>query len=258
MAFMQSLLVPMVVGLVRLYTSVYTVVTLPLYYLLQQPWRRLKASRECGANIVGRGRMATGSDEIPKPIQGLNYLDLERYAEIPFHPMMVVQTMDEAFDEVIKLYPLDRPALGYRDILSEEVQYDHLGNPVRIDGKLLRKYRLSEYRWLTLGEVHERATALFRGLVGEVGVKANDRVAVFAETSVHFFINYVAQAYCGTVIVSVFHAMNDESIIFALNQTKASCLYTTFELLDRVANIADRCPHLKTIVYLQGKLFGSL
>jgi long-chain acyl-CoA synthetase len=49
------------------------------------------------------------------------------------------------------------------------------------NGKTLKKWKLSEYQWLTIGEVDDKIGLIARGLLS-YGVKPKDNVLIFAET----------------------------------------------------------------------------
>lgn len=248
-AITESVLVPLVVSLVRVAVIIFTFFTWPLYYLLQQPWRRLHIAKHCGAHLVNKGRL---SKSAPHGRAGANFIEFERFAEVPYHPLMDCQTLPEAINMVMKLYPLDQTSHGYREILEEQVQFDAQGNPIRVDGKVLRKYKLSDYRWLSLGEVCERIYSLGRGMVA-IGLKKTDRAAIYAETSVNFFTSLLGLEMYGGVAVTLFHTLNNESLIHCLNETESKYMLTSFELLDRVVSFIDRCPKVQHIIYFEGK-----
>jgi long-chain acyl-CoA synthetase len=222
--------------LTRVIVMSYTFVTLPLYYILQKPWKKLEISRNCGAHQSDPN--STSSEWI-------------RQVEIPYHPLMDCNTASEAFNKVMELYPLDKPTLGYREVLAEEVQHDKDGNPIKVDGKVLRKYKLSDYKWLTLGEVGKRVDHIGRGLMVN-GLMTGDRVAIYAETGVQWFLVSTAITKVGGVLVTVFHTLNDDGLLHALNETKVTHLITSFEFISRVSSLMDRLPFITTIVYFEG------
>ena len=245
---LQFFLVPLVTTILKVIVIIYTFITCPFYYLVQQPWKRIHIAKHCGAHLVYKGRL---SDNAPSDRAGVNFVEYERFAEVPYHPLMDCQTLSEAISVVMKLYPLDQPSHGYRKILKEEVQYNAEGNPIRVDGKVLRKYKLSDYSWLTLGEVGELIYSLGRGLVG-LGMKQSDRVAIYAETSVNFFTSLLGTGLYGGVIVTLFHTLNEDCLVHCLNETEANYILTSFELLDRLSSFIDRCPKVKHIIYFEG------
>jgi long-chain acyl-CoA synthetase len=221
----------------RIIVTTYTYATLPVYYLWQKPWKRLSVAANCG------GKPTDPSDP---------HSEWTREVAIPQHPLMSCQTVSEAIDKVMELYPSDKPSIGYREVLAEEVQVDGEGRPIKIDGKVLRKYRLSDYRWLTLGEVSQRIDRIAKGLM-HCGCKRGDRVAIYAETGVQWFLMSGGIAKVGAVLVTLFHTLNDEGLIHALNETEVSFLITSFELITRVSALSPKLPALRTVVYFEGK-----
>jgi len=222
----------------RVIVTSYTYITLPLYYIIQKPWKKLEISQKCGAYQVDPNSPAS---------------EWVREVEIPYHPLMDCTTLAQAFEKVHDLYPLDKPTLGYREVLAEEVQHDRDGNPIKMDGKVLRKYRLGDYKWLTLGEVGKRVEDIGRGLMAN-GLVTGSRVAIYAETGVQWFLSSCAINKIGGVLVTVFHTLSDDGLLHALNETKVTHLITSFELISRVSSLADKLPHVTTIVYFEGIL----
>ena len=244
-----SVIVPIVVAIVTSVVTIYSYLTLPVYYFLQKPWQKLHIARSCGGRLIKKAKLPKSA---PKDFQNCEYREYERFAEVPYHPLMDCETISEAFDLVFdKLYPADEPFQGQREILDEEIQYDSSGQPIKIDGKILRKYKLSDYKWITYGQMKERTLATAKGLVS-LGLEMGTNVGIFSETGINFFGMYLSVFHFGGVVVTLFNTLNDEGLVFALNQTKTTFLYTTFELLDRVASLIDRCPHLKVIFYDEG------
>ncbi|CAG2116733.1 unnamed protein product [Medioppia subpectinata] len=220
----------------RIIVTAYTYATLPVYYVCQKPWQRLAVANRCG------GHQTDPTDP---------YSEWEREIEIPQHPLMSCQTVCEAIDKVRELYPLDKPSVGYREVLAEEVQCDRDGRPIKMDGKVLRKYRLSDYKWLTLGQVCDRIDHISRGLM-DAGLQKGDRVAIYAETGVQWFLMSGAIAKMGGVLVTVFHTLSDEGLVHALQETEVTALVTSFELITRVSALSVQLPLLKTVVYFEG------
>lgn len=165
---------------------------------------------------------------------------------------MDCSTLTEAFQVVGKLYPQDQPSHGYREIMDEEVQYDASGQPIRVDGKVLRKYRLSDYKWMTLGEVSDQVMSFGRGLTA-IGMQVEDRVTLYCETGIHFFSSLLAVNMFGGVVVTLFHTLNDEGLVHGVNETNSKFIITSFELLDRIASFVHRCPKVQHVIYYEGK-----
>lgn len=252
----QRILIALVVNIVRLVVSLYTTITLPIYYLVQKPWRRLKLSNSCGANLISNGNLSkfvkNENEGPPNSLKGAEYLEFERYSPIPHHPLMKCQTVIDAIYFRPEIYPNDQPAIGYREILEEEIQCDSNGKPIKIDGKVLRKYKLSQYKWINYGQFLAQVDDTCRGLV-TLGLKKNDPVAIYSDTGLEFTVSVIGGAKAGALLITVFHTLTDEGLIHALNETKVKFLFVSFELLDRVHNFIQKCPNLKTVIYFEGK-----
>lgn len=249
-------LVVIVVNIVKSVVYVYTFFIIPIYYLLEKPWKTLKMAGMCGANFIKRGRFIR-QNGIPESLSNAEYLEFEHDVPIPHHPLMKCNTITEAIYARSELYPNDLPSIGYRQILEEEIQHDQSGNPIKIDGKVLRKYKLSDYKWVTYGDFLEQVEAINRGLYA-VGFKKHDPIAIYSETGFDFMISMIASGKAGALIVTVFHTLTDQGLIHALNQTKVKIIFVSFELVDRVHGFVKNCPHLKTIIYYEGKFCSSI
>lgn len=146
----------------------YTYLTLPIYYLLQNPKRTLSRSR------FQRAHQLNPNDP---------YSPWVRSTDTAFHVLTTSRSVAEAAGIARRLHPWDSRAVGYRPVVEEQVVTDESGSDVRVDGKVLRKYRLSAYQWLTYGQVWHRVDAISRGLVIN-GFKRQQKIVVLAETCV--------------------------------------------------------------------------
>ena len=108
---------------VKVVVNIYTLFTLPIYYLIQKPKKTLAKAYTIKAQRI----------DPDKPIWIRN-------GKRPYHVIEECDTLREGLEKVFTLYPKDKPSLGYREVLAEEVQYDKHGNVIRVDGKILKKY----------------------------------------------------------------------------------------------------------------------
>lgn len=242
-----------IVSIVRVIVNIYTWLTLPIYFLLQRPWIRIEKARNVGARLVNqkKERHPIDDDAIPLSLQNTEFLEYERFVPIPPHPLMKCNTIIEAIYERTEIYPNDEPVLGFREIIEEQIQLNSNGQPIRIDGKVLRKYKLSDYKWITYNQFLEQFESCARGLLS-LGIKRNTPIAIYSETSLQFTISSMASAKCGALLVTVFHTLTDEGLIHALNETECQLIFVSFELLNRVLGFHQKCPKLKTIIYFEG------
>ncbi|KAF7495192.1 Long-chain-fatty-acid--CoA ligase 4 [Sarcoptes scabiei] len=246
--FCAKILITIFLILFKIIVWIYTVTTLPIYYLLQKPWIRLKDARSCGAKFIRKHRFDTKTS---KTLRDRQYLEYSRFIPLDFHPLMKCNTVLEAVYARKDIFPSDQKCLAYREILEEKIQIDSQNRPIRIDGKILRKYRLSAYKWIDYDEFLQRMLEISRGLFA-IGSKKNDRVAIYSETGLNFLIAGLACANSGLTIVTVFHTLTDQGLIHALNETDAKFIFVSFELLDRVSGFIQQCPKLRTIIYFEG------
>lgn len=155
--------------------TAYTWTTLPFYTAVQQPWKRLKLSRNF--NVVSttdsQGRVVYSRTP---PVK----LD---------HPHLACKH----YNELLEMVDRKQKIFGVREVLSEVTQYDpKTGEAIKVDGRELKKIKLADaYRWYTVEEVLDRVDALARGLQS-MGVKEGEKVVIYAENSFEWFIASMA------------------------------------------------------------------
>ncbi|CAG2178879.1 unnamed protein product, partial [Oppiella nova] len=77
------------------------------------------------------------------------------------------------------------------------------GKAKRIDGRSLKKYRLSDYKWLTYGQIDTITTSIAKGLVAN-GAAFGDKILILSETRVEWFLCAQAIAKLGGTVVTLF------------------------------------------------------
>ena len=219
---------------VKVVVNIYTLFTLPIYYLIQKPKKTLAKAYTIKAQRI----------DPDKPIWIRN-------GKRPYHVIEECDTLREGLEKVFTLYPKDKPSLGYREVLAEEVQYDKHGNVIRVDGKILKKYKSSDYKWLTLGQVEDKIDNLRKGFSLN-GLKHGEKVAIFADTCVNWLLSSLSLEYIGSIIVTVFTTLGDDGVIYAFNQTQVQTCITSYELLPRMSSLINQMPSLKRIIYFEG------
>jgi len=180
--------------MVNVLVQSYTVITLPIYYFIQRPNKTLELAS------ARKSRQVDPEDP---------YSPWVRIGERPYHVLSVCKTLAEGFEMIRKTYPPDRPAVGYRKIIEEQIVTDHNGKQVRVDGKVLRKYRLTDYQWITYKEVFERSDFIGKGMLVN-GLKRKDRIVILAETCADNLIFGISIANIGLVTISVFATLGDD------------------------------------------------
>ena len=100
---------------------------------------------------------------------------------------------------------------GYREILAAEEAVGTDGKVRRIDGRSLRQYKLSEYKWLTYGQVDVITRSLAKGLMAN-GVQFGDKVLILCETRVEWFLSAQAVIRLGGCVVTLFSNLGKPNI----------------------------------------------
>ncbi len=82
----------------------------------------------------------------------------------------------------------NRPALGAREVVSEIEMLD------QHTGKMMKKYELGDYKWITYSETDEIARNLASGFAS-LGINPKGKIAIFAETRQECNCNYNINIY---------------------------------------------------------------
>jgi long-chain acyl-CoA synthetase len=117
-------------------------------------------------------------------------------------------------------------------------------NLIEIPAKpaLVHGQRVVTYRDLA-AQVNQVAGAL-DGLHGLPG----NRVAILLRNCPEFLFTYFGAAASGNVAVPINYLLQPEEIAYILNNSQASCLVTSADLLPKIAAVKDRVPALRTVI----------
>ena len=97
-------------------------------------------------------------------------------------------------------------------MLSAEDSFGADGKAKRIDGRSLKKYKLSDYKWLTYGQIDAITKSLAKGLMAS-GVSFGDKVLILCETRVEWFLCAQAVAKLGGCVVTLFSNLGMNSTL---------------------------------------------
>lgn len=216
-----------ILGLIKVLGTVYDVVTLPVYAVLQQPWVYWKRKRMCFAKPLIEGDPSS-------PYRLLDNSELES--------LKGVQTLDEVARRAIRSYA-KRPAMGTRRVLgrSDEKQPN---------GKVFKKLVLGDYEWLTYEEVDRKVDLTARGLLS-IGARPRQFVAILAETRAEWMLTAQACFRTNIPLVTMYATLSNDDIVSAVNVTEVTHLVTSADLLTRVVSVVAKMPSLTHIVYME-------
>ncbi|KAK6102027.1 AMP-binding enzyme family protein [Brugia pahangi] len=158
-----------------------------------------------------------------------------------------VDTVDKLFTHVARLYG-DKPALGTRELL--EIYEEKQPN-----GRIFEKWVLGNYSWQTFAEIHEKIGRIASGLKSIV--ENGCRAVIFSETRADWFITAFSLFRINVPVVTVYATLGEEAIAQAINETEATLLITSAELLSKIAVIGKKCPTLRSLVYFRPVHFSK-
>lgn len=231
---MESFWVQTAIGAFKAIAFVCDIITLPVYLVLQQPWKRRQLSRRVKAKVISQ-------DD-----QQITYRTTEPPREVHVKILQNnIDTLEKIFIYVTKLHSTKR-CLGTRQILSEE-------DEVQSNGRVFKKYNMGEYKWKTYIEVDKLASSFGRGL-RELGQKPLQNIVIFAETRAEWMIAAHGCFKQNMPIVTVYATLGDDGVAHCINETEVTTVITSHELLPKFKTLLDQIPKVHTIIYMEDQL----
>uniref|UniRef100_T1IN94 long-chain-fatty-acid--CoA ligase n=1 Tax=Strigamia maritima TaxID=126957 RepID=T1IN94_STRMM len=218
--------------IIKVIVLVFDCITWPLYYYTQKPWavKNAETKRRC--------RSVSGKPEGPY-----------RH-EISFSPLkLVISEEVNTLYELFKMLSIQYPGevcLGTREQLGEE-------DEVQPNGKVFKKFILGSYNWDTFQDVVIRIKNFSRGLRSLIPNATNEtNVVLFAETRAEWIIAALSCFRYNIPIVTLYATLGEEAIIHGINETEATVVITSHELLPKFKNLLEKIPGVKHIIYMEG------
>lgn len=216
------------VTLLRLLATVYDIVTLPIYIIVQRPWVRVRKQ-----SVVWAGPLTNKRDA-----------PVVRYTpDITRSHFRGRETIDALFRYAVEKHG-DKPCFGTRVCKKEEYEV--------IDGKRMVKYDLGEYRWKSYKEVHTIVEALARGLT-TLGQLPYSRVVIFADTREEWMLMALACFRRAIIVCTIYATLGDEGLVHGINETEVKTVITSEELLSRLTRLIPRLPNVTHVVYMPAR-----
>ncbi|XP_065349419.1 fatty acid CoA ligase Acsl3 [Cloeon dipterum] len=231
---MESVLLCGAVVTFKCLSLVCDILTYPLYLVLQQPWRQKQLSNRIKAKPVQKNDDTLTFRSVSEP--------KELHVELVRNN---VDTMEKLLNYTAQRYT-HKKCLGTRDILAEE-------DEVQSNGRVFKKYVLGEYRWLTATQVEEQAANFGRGLRA-LGHEPKQNIVIFAETRAEWMIAAHGCFKQNIPVVTLYATLGDDAIAHGINETEATIVVTTQDLLPKFKAIIQSCPRIKRIIYMQDQL----
>ncbi|KAI7696028.1 Long-chain-fatty-acid--CoA ligase 4 [Sarcoptes scabiei] len=211
--------------IVRILMIVFDVITFPIYYLIQRPWVRLEKQRKV------RARLENPNDP-HSPYVRCN-------GGVGNHYIYKAETLPELLQLMVKLNPKSMPLLGRRQITN--VITETLSN-----GKRLMKFKMTDYQWMTVGEIHKQIIDLSKAFADE-GVGFQEKILIFSETRLEWFLCAQALLRVGAIITTLYTTLGLKSICHGIQETEVEKIITTSDLLPMLLKIIDKTTNVKKI-----------
>lgn len=222
------------VKLVKLLLHIYTVVTLPIYWLIQRPWRvREKYNQQRAVPLM----------------HGDDFVTYRSVSEVnDVHVRFIqdkIDTMEKVFRFSVRQHG-QKSAVGTREILAEE-------DEVQPDGRVFKKFVLGDYQWRTFSQLDSEAESFGRGM-RELGLKPKGKVILFAETRAEWLIAANGFMKQNLILVTLYATLGEDALIHGINETQVTCIVTSHDLLPKFKNILPCTPLVTMLIVIEDAL----
>uniref|UniRef100_A0AC11CWA7 Acyl-CoA synthetase long chain family member 4 n=1 Tax=Ovis aries TaxID=9940 RepID=A0AC11CWA7_SHEEP len=234
----------------KLKQSVLTIILLPIHLLITIysalifiPWYFLTNAKKKNA-MAKRIKAKPTSDKPGSPYRSVTHFDSLAVIDIPG-----ADTLDKLFDHAVSKFG-KKESLGTREVLSEE-------NEMQPNGKVFKKLILGNYKWLNYLEVNRRVNNFGSGLTA-LGLKPKSTIAIFCETRAEWMIAAQTCFKYNFPLVTLYATLGREAVVHGLNESEATYLITSVELLEsklKTALIDINC--VKHIIYVDNKAINK-
>ncbi|GAB1303181.1 Long-chain-fatty-acid--CoA ligase 4 [Apodemus speciosus] len=230
----------------KLKLNVLTIILLPVHLLITIysalifiPWYFLTNAKKKNA-MAKRIKAKPTSDKPGSPYRSVTHFDSLAVIDIPG-----ADTLDKLFDHAVAKFG-KKDSLGTREVLSEE-------NEMQPNGKVFKKLILGNYKWINYLEVNCRVNNFGSGLTA-LGLKPKNTIAIFCETRAEWMIAAQTCFKYNFPLVTLYATLGKEAVVHGLNESEASYLITSVELLEsklKAALLDINC--VKHIIYVDNK-----
>lgn len=175
----------------------------------------------------------------------LKALRFDKKNERPFDKLDKSLSMAQVFKEAVAMYGT-KPCLGVRDIIETQEE-------VQSDGKVFKKVRLSQYNFLTYNNVDAQVDLYGKGLRA-IGVKPRENVILFADTRWEWMAMAQALLRQNMPIVTLYSMLSENGIHHGIQETEATVMITSRELLDKFHKSLATLLQLQHIIYMEKEI----
>jgi len=227
--------------IVRIWLFIYDFFTFPLYYIYQQPFRKLAKVKE---NSLFTLNQTDDFISISKKVKQ----EKDQHKEL---------IKDKNVDTVYKLWQNSvnnfkgKNCLGTRQVLGEE-------DEKQSSGKIFKKLSLGEYKWISYQQADKIVSAFGSGLV-KLGMEPKQTISIYAETRKEWLLSAIGAFSQNMIVSTLYTNLGDEAVTHGINETEATMVVTSHSLLPKLKKIllSGQCPKVKQVIYMEDELFKS-
>ena len=251
------------IRLIEFIVNLYDIVTLPLYYLIQQPW----AVRQMATRARAR------------QIEDFTWTNIDN--TLDKSDRKSVDTLDQLFRESVATYA-SKNCLGVRKILAVEYKdspQTNSGDVVTANGNIklngtqngqqpaaqsrtISKYVLDDkYTWFTYSDIEDIVKKLSASLVYmcDDSLENSDgsrKLLICADTCMQWFMVAHACFRNNVTVVTAYTTLDDEAILHSIQQTEVKILVVCQKFIPRLEKILQSTPLVDTVIVLDEPLPG--
>ena len=225
---LSSILTNSIYGLITGTIIIYDVVTIPIYFIVQMPWRKW--------------RMMWTVRSSPKPSGEPGTLDWTHDWDPPYPPSIYrnCETFADLFDVSIQKHS-SQQCLGTRKVLD-------MVEGKSPDGKILKKKILDDhYDWITYAELDQKIDLIILGLT-KTGVRPQDKVVLILETRMEWMLMSQALVRMGAVLCTMYNTLGEEGIIHGINELETKVIITNADVAEKTIHVQSRIPTVTTCI----------
>lgn len=253
------------IRLLEFLINIYDLVTLPLYYLIQRPWKVQQAATRIRARQVEKNVWVNVDNKLDK--------DSEKS----------IDTLDQLFRDSVTTYA-KKDCLGVRKILAVEFKNGNNNHHSSANGTLaqangvansndakqatnfssrvISKYVLDDkYTWFTYAQIEEFVIKLSTGLLNlcSNSLENSDgsrKLLICADTCMQWFLMAHACFRNNVTVVTAYTTLDDDAILHSIQQTEIKIMVVSQKFVPRLPKIIERAPLVDTIIVLDEPLPG--
>ena len=170
------------------------------------------------------------------------------YRSTLVNDLLVVESKEinlySCLQEAVKTY-FDLKTMGVREILA-------IDDEVQPNGKVFKKHRLGQYKWMKYEEVLNRVDNFSNGLL-HTGLKSNMNIVLFAETRPEWIMSAFACFRIKVPIVTLYATLGVDALAYGINQTSANYVFTSSEQLPKLQKIIQKIPNITHVIVFDDK-----